>query len=149
EFYLNGKLQITVTQPQAAPTDPCANASEHWKSAEALGTLDAYQDHIARFPDCTFSGLAKGRIELLKNKTAAVAPPGPQPNDGGEGFSAWLSSAAYQKLFDDMVPKRFYPSIVEGRSSNGERQFRGKFVPMGSIGSFYSHSGITIDRFNQ
>jgi Caspase domain/Domain of unknown function (DUF4189) len=79
EFYLNGKMQITVTQPPAMPTDACVNASEHWKSAEAIGTLDAYEDHVARFPNCTFSELAKARIEGMKKKNAMVAPPVPPP----------------------------------------------------------------------
>jgi uncharacterized caspase-like protein len=70
EFYLNGKLQITVTKPPA-PADPCAAASEHWKSAESIGTIEAYQDHVTRFPACAFAGLAKVRIESLKGKTAA------------------------------------------------------------------------------
>jgi caspase domain-containing protein/polyglycine hydrolase-like protein len=153
EFYLNGKMQITVTLPPAMPTDPCANASEHWKSAETIGTLEAYQDHVARFPNCTFAGLAKARIEALKNKTAAVAPPEPlarpQTNDAVNGFSAWLSNASYQKLFDDMASKHWYPSIVEGRSSDGARQFRAKFVPRGKLSSFWSHHGITVDMFNR
>jgi hypothetical protein len=76
EFYLNGKVQITVTAPQA-PTDPCAAAGDHWKSAEAIGTIEAYQDHVARFGGCAFAGLAKVRIESLKGKAAATnaAPP--------------------------------------------------------------------------
>jgi Caspase domain/Polyglycine hydrolase-like, structural repeat len=152
EFYLNGKMQITVTQPPTTPADPCVNASEHWKSAEALGTIEAYEDHLARFPNCTFAGLARARIEAAK-KTAAVAPTVPlarsQANDAVDGFSAWLSSADYQKLFNDMTSKHWYPSVVEGRSSGGERQFRAKFMPLGAIGSFWSHHGITVDRFNQ
>src|ERR1700676_676521 len=70
EFYLNGKVQITVIGP-SAPADPCATASEHWKSVESIGTIEAYQDHIARFAGCAFAGLAKVRIEGLKGKTAA------------------------------------------------------------------------------
>jgi hypothetical protein len=69
EFYLNGKVQIMVTPP-LAPSDPCAAASEHWKSAESIGTVEVYQDHIARFPGCAFAGLAKARLESLKGKTA-------------------------------------------------------------------------------
>jgi hypothetical protein len=69
EFYLNGKVQITVTGP-SAPADPCAAASEHWKSVESIGTIDAYQDHTARFAGCAFAGLAKVRIEGLKGKAA-------------------------------------------------------------------------------
>jgi uncharacterized caspase-like protein len=76
EFYLSGKLQITVapTAP-SAPADPCATAESHWKSAEAIGTIEAYQDHLVRFSQCTFAELAKARIESLKSKVAIVAPP--------------------------------------------------------------------------
>jgi hypothetical protein len=76
EFYLNGKLQITVAPASpSAPADSCASAESHWKSTEAIGTVEAYQDHLARFPGCTFAGLAKARIESLNNKSAVVAPP--------------------------------------------------------------------------
>ena len=76
EFYLNGKLQITVAPASpSAPADPCATAESHWKSAEAIGTVEAYQDHLARFPQCTFAELAKARIENLKSKVAVVEPP--------------------------------------------------------------------------
>jgi hypothetical protein len=77
EFYLNGKLQITVTIPQGT-ADPCAVAADHWKSAEAIGTAAAFEDHVTRFPGCAFAGLAKVRIEGLKEKLAAVvASPSP------------------------------------------------------------------------
>lgn len=74
EFYLNGKLQITVA-PASPSADSCATAESHWKSAEAIGTVEAYQDHLARFPQCTFAELAKARIENLKSKVAVVEPP--------------------------------------------------------------------------
>jgi uncharacterized caspase-like protein len=80
EFYLNGKLNISVapaTPAPLAPLDPCADASDHWKSAEAIGTAEAYQDHLARFPNCAFTGLAKVRIEKLKSQATAIAPPVP------------------------------------------------------------------------
>jgi hypothetical protein len=75
EFYLNGKLQVTVapaTPP--APVDPCAAAESHWKSVEAIATFEAYQDHLDRFPNCTFAGLAKARITSLSNKVAVIPP---------------------------------------------------------------------------
>src|SRR6204780_3345297 len=76
EFYLNGKLQVTVAPASpSAPADSCATAESHWKSAEAIGTLEAYQDHLVRFSKCTFAELAKARIESLKSKVAVVAPP--------------------------------------------------------------------------
>jgi hypothetical protein len=77
EFYLNGKLQISVMpQMPPAPVDPCAAAESHWKSAEAINTPAAFEDHLARFPNCAFTGLARARIEVL-NKVAIVPAPAP------------------------------------------------------------------------
>ena len=75
EFYLNGKLQITVgPAAPAKPADPCFAASEHWKSAEAIGTAEAFEDHLARFSGCAFAGLARASIEALKKRVTTVAP---------------------------------------------------------------------------
>jgi len=94
DFYLNGKLQVT-TRPIPPPVrvDPCAAAEAHWKSAEAIGSIAAFEDHLAQFPNCAFAGLAKSRIQNLKDKLAAVVPPVPltKPNDSilqGAAFRA-------------------------------------------------------------
>jgi tetratricopeptide (TPR) repeat protein len=50
----------------APPAADCALAETHWKSVESIGTLAAYADHLARFPNCVFSTLAAARIEALK-----------------------------------------------------------------------------------
>jgi hypothetical protein len=52
----------------AAPAADCSLAETHWKSAEEIKTLEAYADHLARFPDCPFATLARARIEALKKK---------------------------------------------------------------------------------
>lgn len=66
EFYLNGKLQLTVTPATAqAAVDPCEAASDHWKSTTAINTKEAYEDHLARFPTCAFAGLAQAEIAAL------------------------------------------------------------------------------------
>jgi urea transport system substrate-binding protein len=77
EFYLRGRLEIAVPVVPATPStpDPCATASDHWKAADAIGSVAAFEDHLARFPNCTFAGLAKARIESLKEKLAVVTPP--------------------------------------------------------------------------
>jgi urea transport system substrate-binding protein len=76
EFYLRGRVEITVPAVPVAPSapDPCAAASDHWKAADAIGSVAAFEDHLARFPNCTFAGLAKARIESLKEKLAVVTP---------------------------------------------------------------------------
>jgi hypothetical protein len=68
-------VQINVAAPTHA--DPCAAASDHWRSAESIATVAAFEDHLARFPNCAFAELAKARIANLKSKVAVVAPPVP------------------------------------------------------------------------
>jgi Caspase domain/VHL beta domain len=83
EFYLNGKLQVTVSPAPRPPADPCASAGDHWKSAEAIGTSKAFEDHLARYPTCAFAGLARARLDALKTKQAALPPApaaAPPPN---------------------------------------------------------------------
>jgi hypothetical protein len=55
-----------------AQPDPCAFAATHWRSTESIHTLEAYRDHLARFPTCTFAGLARAQI-------AALSKPEPAP----------------------------------------------------------------------
>lgn len=71
EFYLNGKMQVTISPAPPAPADPCANAGEHWKSTEAVGTVAAYEDHLARYSGCTYAGLARARIDDVRSKETA------------------------------------------------------------------------------
>lgn len=80
EYYLNGKPEKPASSSAALPADPCADAAEHWHSTEAVGTVEAYKDHLLRFPNCAFAGLAKSRIEEL-SKAAEVAKPA-NPYDG-------------------------------------------------------------------
>jgi uncharacterized caspase-like protein len=88
KFYLNGPVSVTVAPaaPQAAPrADPCAAAEAHWKAADGIGTMAAYEDHLARFPNCMFATLAKARVEGLKQKVA-VAPSGSARATGSKDF---------------------------------------------------------------
>src|ERR1700760_4933496 len=78
-FYLNGNLNVTVTPSQPA-ADPCASAETHWKASASVNTVAAYEDHVARFPGCAFSDLARAKIEELK-KTAALTPAPPPRGD--------------------------------------------------------------------
>jgi len=87
KFYLNGPVSITVAPvaPQAAPqSDPCASAEAHWKAADSIGTLGAYEDHLARFSSCSFANLAKARIDGLKQKTALATPTGESKSFDGK-----------------------------------------------------------------
>jgi len=40
----------------------------HWKVADEIRSIKAYEDHLAHFPTCEFAGLARMRIEALKKK---------------------------------------------------------------------------------
>jgi len=73
EFYLNGRLEISAPPPPKP--DLCVAAADHWKSAETIATIAVFEDHLARFPNCAFAGLAKARIESLKTKAALIVPP--------------------------------------------------------------------------
>ncbi|WP_298241189.1 caspase family protein [uncultured Bradyrhizobium sp.] len=88
KFYLNGPVSVTVAPaaPQAAPkADPCSAAEAHWKAADGIGTLAAFEDHLARFPNCIFATLAKARAEGLKQKVA-LAPSGNARTTGSKDF---------------------------------------------------------------
>jgi hypothetical protein len=83
QFYLNGPVSINVTPPaQGAPIDACSAAEAHWKAADTIGTVTAYQDHIAKFPTCAFINLAKARLDQLKQNIALASPAGAPPGPG-------------------------------------------------------------------
>jgi formylglycine-generating enzyme required for sulfatase activity len=72
EFYLNGKFTAAPAKT-SAPSDPCAVAESHWRSAEAINTRVVFEDHLSRYPNCAFAELARARIEAL-SKVASVPP---------------------------------------------------------------------------
>jgi len=71
-----GPTDVTGPRPLAPPavvegtTVDCAQAATHWKSAEAIGTREVYEDHLKRFPNCAFAILAKARLASLEQKGA-------------------------------------------------------------------------------
>jgi Caspase domain len=74
EVYLNGKIEnTTASESISVPIDPCASAADHWRSAEAVGTIAGFEDHTLRFPTCAFVGLAKSRIAALSKPNAAAS----------------------------------------------------------------------------
>jgi uncharacterized caspase-like protein/cyclophilin family peptidyl-prolyl cis-trans isomerase len=74
-FYFSGAPgnAVPAAPPLSAP-DPCASAQAHWESANSIGTIAAYQDHLRLFSKCPFAGLARVRLEE-KTKVAATSPP--------------------------------------------------------------------------
>lgn len=88
KFYLNGPVSVTVAPAARQPApkaDPCAAAEAHWKAADSIGTLAAFEDHLARFPNCIFATLAKARVEGLKQKVA-LAPANNARAGGSKDF---------------------------------------------------------------
>lgn len=85
KFYLNGPVSINIAQPPSSGSaDPCAAAESHWKAADSIAAVSAYEDHVAKFPNCAFAALAKARIDQTKQKTALLAPgAAPARSDGG------------------------------------------------------------------
>jgi hypothetical protein len=116
KFYLNGPVSITVTPPAAATaSDPCTAAEAHWKAAESIGTAAAYEDHIARFPNCAFSNLAKAKVDGLKQKTALAPPAGAKVNAEGktrEFDGAWEVTVTCADLGKTRGYTRFLTATV-------------------------------------
>jgi hypothetical protein len=67
ESYLHGR----PSNLQSVQTDPCGGAEAHWKSAETIGTPAGYEDHLSRFSNCAFAGLARAKL--------AASPPPAEP----------------------------------------------------------------------
>jgi hypothetical protein len=68
---------VPQTSAPAMP-QPCAAAERHWQSAEAIGTRAALEDHIARFPDCAFAGLARAKLATLSEPPVVAETPRPE-----------------------------------------------------------------------
>ena len=89
----------------------CAQAETHWKSAEAIGSREVYEDHLKRFPTCAFAVLARARIASLAQKGAGSNPPTAAP--------AACTSEQRAQIQKDLVGKwQFY--------SGGERMCHGE-----------------------
>jgi hypothetical protein len=91
EFYLPGKPPVTpVMAPdfQLLRTDPCASAEAHWKSADMIGTKAGYEDHLSRFSNCAFAGLARAKLAALTPQAEAAVrtPPANTVDPGGVGI---------------------------------------------------------------
>lgn len=71
------------TPRAAAPAQPGAVEMDFWRSAERLGTPEAYRAYLAAFPEGFFAALARaalaqgsgGRVNAPGGSTAAATPP--------------------------------------------------------------------------
>jgi Caspase domain len=122
EFYLRGRLDVTVHR-EPPISDPCAAAGDHWKSAEAIGTVAAFEDHMARFANCSFAGLARARI-------AALTPPAVPAGDVRRFDGMWITTVACDG--GGQLNVRGYSLRFVGRVKNGD--FRGEMGLAGKPG---------------
>jgi uncharacterized caspase-like protein len=71
EVILNPGQETTMSVPGPAANAPaardaCGDSAAHFRAAESFGSADALEDHVQRFPNCAFSGLARAKLAALK-----------------------------------------------------------------------------------
>jgi formylglycine-generating enzyme required for sulfatase activity len=135
-----------------------------------IGSLAAFEDHLARFPSCAFAGGARARIEELNKQVAAVAPPvqpapppppvqpavGVFPSDGAAPLSTERERALRPKeVFKEcdicpemiVVPEGSFTmgsrASEKGRSDNEGPQHAVKIARPLAVGKFH----VTVDQF--
>jgi hypothetical protein len=112
-FYFAGPAQQLTQPPTSVAVDPCIAAAEHWRSAQAINTRAAYEDHLKRFPNCAFAGLAQARIQTLAS--VAVGAPTAAP---AAASSQTAALQAVRPLSDDAgIVREFYLALGRGDGS--------------------------------
>jgi hypothetical protein len=66
---ISAEPKLAIQEPPQISS--CAAAEAHWKSAEAIGSRAAFEDHLSRFATCSFAGLAKARVAALERDERA------------------------------------------------------------------------------
>jgi Caspase domain len=98
-------VKPAIVQPQAPMrTDPCGDARTHWQSTETIGTIAAFEDHLARFSGCAFAALASAKLEALKSKKSQVANTSTPPPTAPAPSSAQPSPTQQQPQIAAAVP---------------------------------------------
>jgi uncharacterized caspase-like protein len=114
-YFVPPKAQAaTVTQPTA---QLCGPAADHWRSAEAIGTIAAFEDHLARFPNCAFAGLAKARLESTKQKSLVISPQPVSRSD--RNYEDGRQTALTPKPAETLVPETI--PFIPNRDRNSVR----------------------------
>lgn len=83
---LIGRAQPANSVATAKPVD-CSLAETHWKSSEQIKLVEAYKDHLERFPTCAFATLAKARIASLTQVAAPTVVADPTARRCPSGFT--------------------------------------------------------------
>jgi len=84
----------------------------------------AFNDHKSLTTDWLYSGdeaVIRPFVELLSERSGV-----PIANDP---YTAWMSAASFDSSFKAMRARRYFPERIEGRLVQGQREFRGKFMP--------------------
>jgi Caspase domain len=152
EFYLT-RLDVTL-KSQPLTSDPCAVASDHWKSAEAIGTVAAFEDHIARFPNCSFAGLARARVAALTPSSASSLATDVRRFDGFwiakvacEGKALIVPASSYQFTATVKDGVLHAQTGVEGKP--GSQTYNGKIEPDGTAEIFVTGFASERDPFHR
>lgn len=94
-----------ASTPVAPSSEGCALAAVHWSSTESIGTREAYRDHLARFPTCTFATLAAARIAALDATTETPSHPTP-PKACGSGQTLSVDGKCVSEKTTTTAPRR-------------------------------------------
>ncbi len=131
EFYLNGRLPIdTGGTPAPVPVNPCDEAQEHWTKSDLANTKSSYEEHLARFPACSFATFARAKIAAL-----SLPEPDIRRFDGN-----WIGKLVCEPTFSG-VPGWNYELI--GKVKNGV--FHAERGQVGKPGSEVFHGAIEAD----
>jgi uncharacterized caspase-like protein len=117
-----------------APVDPCDGAGDHWRRADAIGSLPALEEHLARFPNCAFGGLAKSKIAALAAPTAPAA-------DVRRFDGIWITKAVCESKppiwpvesfqFSGLVRNGVFHGQIGDEGKPSSRSYDGKIGPDG------------------
>ena len=122
EFFLRGRPAV-VAAANPSLSEICIAAADHWKGAASIGNREALEDHLARFPNCAFSGLAKARLESLKVATAVQTPPlpplpAPTPSGASRMTTQQAAKSCNSKSTDVDVQLNACTQIIESGKVN-------------------------------
>jgi Caspase domain len=133
EFYLRGKPQaapVTAPDSQSVQSDRCAGAETHWNSAQMIGTRAGYEDHLSRFPQCAFAGLARAKLAALPPRAEPRVPAANVVDPAGVGTweTAVPNNRGVARWIWDILPGGTYRFRSEGagaaRSHEGTMTLR-------------------------
>ncbi|WP_188129479.1 caspase family protein [Rhizobium sp. RU20A] len=78
----------------AAAADPCAEAALHWQAIAGENDATLLREHIDRFPNCAFAGIAKRRLAALETAPQADGPSATATANAQEAAGAPGTNAA-------------------------------------------------------